>query len=191
MSALLPCPPPRIDPHRTTELVIHRVDPTDTCDVVEMFERMSPRARHMRFFTPMPIVHRATIRPLCDVDQVVHQAWIVRAGSANGPAIAEVRGVRDRERPERAEVALAVRDDWSGRGLGATLLDWVGVELATSGVTTLTCEVHPENTRSRRMFSRAGFSFRFQDGAFVGEGPAVRFAPDRARPAFHLTPLGT
>jgi RimJ/RimL family protein N-acetyltransferase len=191
MPTLLPCPPPRIDPRQATELHAHRLRSADACDLIDMFERMSPRSRHMRFFAPMPVVQPASIRRLCDVDQDVHRAWIVRQGSAEGPVIAEVRGVREREHPHRAEVALAVRDDWSGQGLGAALIDWIGADLASGGVTTLTCEVHPENARSRRMFSRAGFAFRFVDGALVGEGPAVRLAPAPPIQRFRLTRLGT
>lgn len=181
-TTLLPCPPP------TTELTIHRLGPDDAGDLIDMFEQMSPQSRHMRFFTPMPEVPASTIRHLCAVDQDTHRAWLLRDGQG-GPVIAEVRGVLDRDHPGHAEVALAVRDDWSGRGLGAALIDWIGADVAAAGATTLTCEVHPDNTRSRRLFKRAGFTFRFDRGSFVGQGPIPRerdCVPGLFTPAEHV-----
>jgi RimJ/RimL family protein N-acetyltransferase len=75
--------------------------------------------------------------------------------------------------------------------MGAALLDWIGADLASAGVTTLTCEVHPDNARSRRVFARAGFAFRFHDGSFVGQGPVSGHTDERTFMAFRLATTGS
>lgn len=152
-------------------LVAHPVSAADGDDLRAMFERMSPDARRRRFFQAMPRVPASVIRFLSDVDQRTHLAWLVRAGDGHGPVVGEVRAVVDRHDPTRAEIALAVEDGWTGRGIGRTMLRLIGDAAASVGVRTVTAEVLPDNRRSIDLLVGAGLDFAFRDGNLVGSAP--------------------
>jgi GNAT superfamily N-acetyltransferase len=48
------------------------------------------------------------------------------------------RHVRDPARPDTAEVAVTVIDDWQGRGLGTILLEVISARAREEGINTLT-----------------------------------------------------
>jgi RimJ/RimL family protein N-acetyltransferase len=155
-------------------MYLQRSSVDDLDDLVEMFEQMSPESRHRRFLQAMPEVRRSIVRRLCDVDQVHHRAWLARAGGPTGPVIGEVAGATSRHRRDRAEIAVSVRDDWAGHGVGRRLVAWMLDDLEQAGVTSVMCDVLPDNRRSVDLFSSFGFRFRYQDGLLVGERSLVR-----------------
>jgi GNAT superfamily N-acetyltransferase len=68
------------------------------------------------------------------------------AVSGRGEPVGIARLVRDRLRPDQAEVAFEVVDAWHRRGVGRLLLTTLTEEAARVGVTRLHARVLPENT---------------------------------------------
>ncbi|MEM2946346.1 MAG: GNAT family N-acetyltransferase, partial [Thermoproteota archaeon] len=69
---------------------------------------------------------------------------------------------------ELAEVALVVRDDWQGKGIGTELLKYL-IELAKArGFTGLKAWVLVENTRMMHLFRKCGYTMRYrmEDGVY-------------------------
>ncbi len=69
---------------------------------------------------------------------------------------------------ELAEIALVVRDDWQGRGVGMELLKYL-IELArNSGFTGLKTWVFVENTRMMHLFKKCGYivKYRIEDNVY-------------------------
>jgi GNAT superfamily N-acetyltransferase len=97
------------------------------------FERLSEESRYRRFLCSMPELSEAMVRYLTDVDHHDHEA-IVALDAATGEGVGVARYVRDRNRPERAEAAVTVIDDWQGRGLGTLLLELLGVRAREAGI---------------------------------------------------------
>jgi GNAT superfamily N-acetyltransferase len=77
------------------------------------------------------------VRYLTEVDHHDHEA-IVALDEESGEGIGVARYVRTRERPEVAEVAVTVVDDWQGRGLGTRLLEVVSARAREEDIRSFT-----------------------------------------------------
>lgn len=85
--------------------------------------------------------------------------------------VGEVQAAIEPTDRRRAEIALAVDDGWSGRGLGRTLLSLIHRVAAPLGVETLTAEVLADNRRSAALLIASGMSFSVSAGVLAGSGP--------------------
>ncbi len=101
------------------------------------FARLSPESRYRRFLASMPELTEATVRYLTEIDHHDHEA-IAALDERSGEGIGVARYVRNPERPEVAEVAVTVIDDWQGRGLGTLLLEVLGERARAEGLTSFT-----------------------------------------------------
>jgi ribosomal protein S18 acetylase RimI-like enzyme len=137
----------------------------DRALIADVFERLSPRSRYLRFFTPVPRLPKRTLDSLMDVDQVDHIALIALH---EGQAVGVVRAVRDRDDRSLAHLALTVVDDFQGRGLGRELIAAIREAAAARGVSALVLDVHPENDVMQRLARSLGVSLGYRDGALHG-----------------------
>ena len=101
------------------------------------FERLSAESRYRRFLAPKPELSEANIHYLTEIDHHHHEAMIA-LDEATGEGIGLARYVRNSERPDAAEVAVTVIDDWQGRGLGTLLLEVISARAREEGITTFT-----------------------------------------------------
>jgi GNAT superfamily N-acetyltransferase len=102
------------------EIFVRPVTPRDKRAIARGLERLSEESRYRRFFAP---VHRLSDRDLAyltEVDHHDHEALVAYAGS--GEPLGVARYVRLHDEPSKAEVAVAVVDDWQGRGVATELL---------------------------------------------------------------------
>lgn len=94
------------------------------------------------------------------------------------------RYVRDPARPEAAELAVTVIDEWQGRGLGTLLLEAISLRAREEGINTFTALMLADNTEMMDLLERLG-AVRIVDRAAgtvevevripaVGVGPALR-----------------
>lgn len=110
--------------------------PEDRDLLVRGFERLSPESRYRRFLMPMVALSEEQIRQLTDVDHHDHEAIV--ALDEHGEGIGVARYVRDPDRPDVAELAVTVIDDWQGRGLGTLLLEVITARAREEGIGTFT-----------------------------------------------------
>ena len=101
------------------------------------FERLSPESRYRRFLAATPELSEETVRYLTEIDHHGHEA-IVALDEKTGEGIGVARYVRDSQRPDVAEVAVTVIDDWQGRGLGTLLIEVLSARAREEGITTFT-----------------------------------------------------
>jgi GNAT superfamily N-acetyltransferase len=101
------------------------------------FERLSAESRYRRFLVPMPALSEEAVRYLTEIDHHDHEA-IIALDEETGEGIGVARYVRDPHRPEVAEVAVTVIDDWQARGLGTLLLGVISARAREEGITTFT-----------------------------------------------------
>jgi GNAT superfamily N-acetyltransferase len=97
------------------------------------FERLSPESRYRRFLATMPELSEAMVRYLTEIDHHDHEA-LAALDEKTGEGIGVARYVRDPERPDVAEVAVTVIDDWQGKGLGTLLLEVLGARARAEGI---------------------------------------------------------
>jgi GNAT superfamily N-acetyltransferase len=101
------------------------------------FEHLSPESRYRRFMAPMPELSEPMVRYLTEIDHHDHEAMIA-VDEQTGEGIGVARYVRDPNRPEVAEVAVTVIDDWQQRGVGTLLLEVISARAREEAITTFT-----------------------------------------------------
>jgi GNAT superfamily N-acetyltransferase len=97
------------------------------------FERLSPESRYRRFLATMPELSEAMVRYLTEIDHHDHEA-LAALDEQTGEGIGVARYVRNPERPDVAEVAVTVIDEWQGKGLGTLLLEVLGARARAEGI---------------------------------------------------------
>lgn len=128
---------------------VRRMTVDDAPILVELFEHLSPESRYRRFNIPLddpdPDWVARQAAELADLPREQGEAWLAFAdllAGANSP-VAGIRYVRLSE--DRAEVALVVRDDLQGLGIGTELLKFAGIRAFYASIRTLTGFVQSTN----------------------------------------------
>lgn len=101
-------------------ITIRPIGPGDKELLRAGFERLGRESRYRRFLAPKDALSDKDVAYFTEVDHRDHEALI--ALSPDGDLVGVARYVRLAERPEAAEFALTVADDWQGRGVATELL---------------------------------------------------------------------
>jgi RimJ/RimL family protein N-acetyltransferase len=163
---------------------IRPITPADGPALRRGFERLSPNSRYRRFLAPQTHLSDREVRYLVDVDGHDHVA-LVAADPDDGALIGVARFVRLRDDREAAEAAIAVVDDWQGRGLGTKLLEALVERAHEEDVHAFVAEVLPSNSeRMQALFANVGRLSERESGQVVH----MRFdlPPAHAAPGHHL-----
>ncbi|MBI3348191.1 MAG: GNAT family N-acetyltransferase [Burkholderiales bacterium] len=127
-----------------------RLRPIGTADAAAeqaFVSGLSLDSRHKRFHVGLRELSPALLKLLTDVDQRLHRAWVAEALAPGHAVVADARYVRDADHPEQAEFAIAVADDWQGRGLGRRLIAHLAAHARAHGVQRLHGDVLADNRR--------------------------------------------
>jgi acetate---CoA ligase (ADP-forming) len=105
------------------------------------------------------------------VDYRLRYSLLATAG--DGRVLAHAGWEREPERPETAEVALAIADAMQGRGLGTILLGQLAEVADQAGIGALGAEVLPHNHKMIKVFRDSGFPVKTHavPGALLFEVP--------------------
>jgi GNAT superfamily N-acetyltransferase len=101
-------------------LRIRPLRPGDTDLIRELYSRLSPRSRYLRFFSPMPSLPDSVLSLMTSADYRRQVALIGELENADGAevvALGSFGAIDDTS----AEVALVVRDEWQRQGIGIAL----------------------------------------------------------------------
>jgi ribosomal protein S18 acetylase RimI-like enzyme len=148
-----------------TTIAVRALVPEDRELIGAAFERLSPRSRFLRFFSPLPRLTTGMLDSLMDVDHVRHVALVAVREEA---CIGVVRYVVDGRDATLADFAITVIDEHQGRGLGRALTAAIARVAFARGVRRLTLEVHPENRVMQRLARSLGAQLKLQDGVLSG-----------------------
>jgi len=125
---------------------IRQVHRDDARLLEDGFSRLSAESRRLRFLTEKSRLTPAELHYFTHVDHHNHEAIGAR-DATDGRGVGVARFIRDPEHPEVAEVAVAVVDDWQGRGLGTELLKRLFERAHEEGVRRFTALVAEDNER--------------------------------------------
>jgi RimJ/RimL family protein N-acetyltransferase len=97
-----------------------RVRPLRRCEdgpVRELYSRLSPATRYLRFFSPMPVLPDSVLHLLTGVDYCRRLTLLAEFPMREGANVVALGnfGVMD---DGRAEIGLVVRDEWQRQGIG-------------------------------------------------------------------------
>jgi GNAT superfamily N-acetyltransferase len=116
-----------------TRLGVRPLGPDDEALLAETFAHMSDESRYRRFMSPVPTLAPRVLHYLCCVDHHDHEA-LAAVVPETGEIVGEARYIRCRDRPEVAEIAVAVADEWQGRGVGSLLMLRLAARARREGV---------------------------------------------------------
>jgi acetate---CoA ligase (ADP-forming) len=134
---------------------VRPVRPDDAGAVRALFEGLSEGSRWLRFFSGF-FDADAVVRWATEVDYDRRFGLVASAGP-EGRVIAHVGWERQADRPEKAEIGLAIADDFQGHGLGTIMLGQLAEAAHTAGVTLFGAEVLPENSQMLQVLRDSGF----------------------------------
>lgn len=134
-------------------LRVRPVRDDDRDRVAAVYDALSPRSRELRFHSPLPRIPSSYVAQLARVDPGRRDGMLVFAG---GRPVGHGQWVRDPADPTRAELALAVADEWHGRGAGLALVAHLARTARVGGVTHFTAYVMGENRIVRALLARFG-----------------------------------
>jgi RimJ/RimL family protein N-acetyltransferase len=134
---------------------IRPIRPEDREVLADGVRRMSAESRYRRFFSPLDHLSEQQLTYLTEVDHHDHEALVaLEEGTRQGIGVA--RFVRSENDPENAEVAVAVADDWQGRGIGGELLHRLTERAREEGVKRFSASTLEENRPMRHLLAELG-----------------------------------
>lgn len=135
-------------------VAVRPLEPDDEATVLEVFAGLGARSRELRFLTPKPRLTSADLRRLTAVDHHDHVAVVAVSGCDQRP-IGVARFVRDPDRPDTAEVAVAVVDAWQDHGVGTLLAAALTERAQEVGIRRLTMVMSHDNEAAVRLLHRS------------------------------------
>lgn len=134
-----------------TPVLIRPILPEDKGALRAGLRELSPESRYRRFAAPMEEFTDAQLRYLSEIDYRNHMAWVALDRSeTHGLGVA--RYVRLPPEPEVAEAAVAVIDEFHGRGLGTLLLGVLAAGARANGIAAFRAYVLAENRPMLALF---------------------------------------
>lgn len=127
-----------------SRVVIRQIREVDAALLADVFARLSPQSRRMRFLIGKDALSLAELRSLTDLDHHDREA-IGALSLADRRGVGVARYARDAQDPGAADVAVTVVDEWQRRGLGVELLSRLAARAREEGIVRLTADVSTDN----------------------------------------------
>ena len=134
---------------------IRPIRPDDVQRLRAFLKGLSVETRYMRFQQVVTDFTPAQWRYLTCVDGRDHAALVACEGRR---IVGVSRYIRDRSRPDVAEVAFVVSDEHQRRGLGRRLRDRLVTVARSNGIRSFEAFVTAHNFRIRRLLSGGGLT---------------------------------
>jgi GNAT superfamily N-acetyltransferase len=167
MTETIPAPEPLLLGEWCAELVtragirlkLRPANPEDEPLLADFFEHMLPDDVRFRFLTPVPHPGHAMLSPLVNLDHVRDENFLA-FGEDGQTLIATAMVATDAAR-EKAEVAIAIRADYRGKGVGWTLLDYAAHYAEAKGIKMIQSMEAADNRDAIDLECEMGFSATF------------------------------
>jgi GNAT superfamily N-acetyltransferase len=148
-----------------SEVLVRPVRADDKPLLAAAWERFGEESRYRRFMLPKKQLSPRDFAHFTEIDHVDHEA-IAALDPRTGAGLGVARYIRNPDRPGTAEAAVAVIDDWQGRGLGGVLLRRLSRRARVNGIEAFTASLLTDNRSMLRLFERLGrVELRGMDGA--------------------------
>jgi len=159
-----PPPPGGTDPAVTTELTTGtglrlKVRPVTSADepaLAEFFRQVTAEDLRFRFLTAIDEVSHARLVEMISVDQDQVESFLVTGPDESGVLAAAMLAANPAG--ERAEVAISIRADYKGRGIGWSLLGHLGDHARRKGIRILESIESRDNHSAIALEREMGFT---------------------------------
>jgi GNAT superfamily N-acetyltransferase len=158
---------------------IRPLAPTDRDRLAAAFARLGEDTRRRRFRGLASQLGERELDRLMQIDHHEHEALAAIAPDS-GAIVGVARYIALPHDPGAAEVAVAVDDEWQGRGIGRRLMRELVERARAEGVTRLLAYVGADNRPVLGWIARAGGVAEARDGdAIVYSIPVERPSEER------------
>ena len=135
-----------------SSVVIRPLASGDEAAIASWFAGLGVETRHARFLGSLDRLDRRMLSELAGVDHVDREA--IAAIARDGTTVGIARSIRIK--PRRAEVAVAVGDEWRGRGIARMLLERVTARARSAGIEQFIAICLASNHTVIRLLCRLG-----------------------------------
>ncbi len=143
-----------------TQINFRPIHPTDEPRVRDLFYALSQEATYYRYMAHMKRVPQKQMKEFVYIDRRNDVAIVGTVPEAHGEDIIAIGRYYVNPRTNRAELALLVRDDWQGRGIGTFLLKYLITIARRNGVSGFNAEVLRQNRAAQALLQKSGLKMR-------------------------------
>ena len=152
------------------ELFFRPIKPTDEPLLKDLFYSLSDDSIYKRYFSQIKIMPHERLQEETNVDYETRMTLVALSVSDDGGvelAVGLGQWVLN-ESTNRAELAVTVRDDWHGKGLGSYLVRAMIGIAKEKGIEGITAVVWPQNRTMLNILYKLGYTVksRFEDDAY-------------------------
>ncbi len=134
---------------------IRPIAASDRAALADGFGSLSTTSRYRRFLAPVDRLSDGWLTYLTEVDHHDHEA-LVAGVAGTGEPVGVARFIRLADEPLVAEAAVAVVDDWQGRGVGSALVTRLAERAAEEGLERLRATSLADNVPAIRLLETLG-----------------------------------
>lgn len=138
------------------ELDIRPAQEGDEAALAAFFDRVTDEDRRFRFFSASEHVSHDQLEPLIHADRYRAESWL--AFDVAGEGIVGSALLACDDALDTAEVAVSVRGDYKGKGVGWALLDFLGEQARARGVRRVIAIEARENHAAIELEREKGFT---------------------------------
>jgi acetyltransferase len=146
-------------------LPVRRAGDTDAAALQRFYDGLSAQSRYQRFFGFLTVHTGKRALAFTQLDSANGFA-LIALDPAEPTTIVAVASYGRESGADRADFAVAVTDDWQGRGVGPALIRRLIAAARCRGVRQFSAAVLPQNARMRRTLDALGMAMRvrWEDG---------------------------
>jgi len=142
------------------KVFLRPVKATDGSLLLELFKKLSPSSVYLRFLSPIHNLPENLVYQFTHVDYEKDFGLAALINIGNSSAIIGVGRYAYYQEREQPELAVVVRDDWQGKGLGSILLMRVINIGRENGFSRFGATIDPENQVILNIFKQSGYDYR-------------------------------
>jgi len=143
---------------RGLRIHVRSVLPSDEPEILQLFDRLGPVSRYMRFMTAKRSINVERLHSALASLPEQGFSIVATVPAADGFDIVGATSLMSTAEPGCAEFAVSIDDAWSGQGLGGVLLGALVDAARRGGLAELHGIVLAENRAMLRLAQRLGFS---------------------------------
>jgi acetyltransferase len=155
-----------------TKVFLRPVKTTDGPLLLELFKELSPSSVYLRFLSPIHTLPENLVYQFTHIDYKKDFGLVALTNIGNSSLIIGVGRYAYYPEREQPELAVVVRDDWQGKGLGSILLMRAINIGRENGFSRFGATIDPDNQAIINVFKRSGYDWKIyhkEPGAYYIE----------------------
>lgn len=139
--------------------IIRPIRPDDAPNLAKGLEHLSPESRRRRFLYSKGSFTPAELDYFTHCDGVHHLALVLVETGPDGSErqfVAVARSIQDTADDSRAEIAIAVADEWQHHGVGEILIRALAKSAWEAGIRIWHATLFADNTAMRKLLESVG-----------------------------------